>query len=203
MDLDNIKNIWKEQDSKLNKSMEIDSEVLKNTIKQSSNGVRENFIKWTYFSLFVFFVFFLLMLVGTYSAAFDWRFLISGIFASSFFIVCMFIVIKGIQKLKAINLFSKSIMETKEALLTYRSHEIKFKKTFSYCIPPVIVSFLLVGVNFVRGINLLDYPVLFGVLATSIIVLSYVLLPLLHKTHFLRKMEEIQESLEELEKFKK
>ena len=201
MELDNLKSIWQEQDVKLNENMKINKKILNNTFKQQSNGVIEYFLKWAYISLIEFVIFMILIGIGTYSAMNDWRFLIAGIFNVIFFILCIAVTVKGIQKLNSIDLFSKSIIETKRVLLDYKKQENFFKKIFTYVIPPVIISFLLVGVNFVRKINLFDYPVLFVVLATSIIVISYILLQIFHRTLFLRKFKLIENSLDELEKF--
>lgn len=202
MESDNLKTIWMQQDAKLNDSMKLSSKILKNTFKQQANGVIENMLKWEYFSLIEFFVFLIFMGISTYKAINDWRFLVSGIFIISFLVLCIAVTIKGIQQLNTIDLFSRSIIDTKQIILKYNKQAQYNTKIFFYSIPPVIITFLLVGVNFVRNINLFDFPILLAVLSVCIITISYIILSISYKTLYLRKIKLIENSLAELEKFR-
>ena len=110
--------------------------------------------------------------------------------------------IKSIKQLNSINLFSQSIIDTKQMILKYKKQGNNYFKIFLFTIPPVIVTFLLLGVNFVRNINLFDYPVFLITLSLSIIILSYPIAFVSYRVICLRKLRQIDNNLMELEKFK-
>jgi hypothetical protein len=201
MELEKLKSMWQEQNNKLNENLNLNNKILENTFKQQANGVVERLLRWEYFSLIEFIIFLIFMGVATYKSMNDWRFLVSGMFIVGFLALCVIISIQNIQMIIKINLFSNSIVETKRTILKYQKIANKGLKIFLYTIPLVILTFILVGVNFVRGINLFDYPVFFSVLAASIILVSYIIAIISNKTIFTRKFIQINNSLEELEKF--
>ena len=199
MELEKFKSMWQEQSNMLNENMNINNKLLQNTFKQQANGVVERLLKWEYFSLIEFIVFLIFMGVATYKSMSDWRFLVSGLFIIGFLVVCIVATILNIQKIMKIDFFSNSIVQTKQLILEYRDKANRGMKIFLYTIPPVIVTFILVGVNYVRGINLFDYPIFFTVLTASIIVISYVIAIISHKTIYTRKFIQINNNLEELD----
>ncbi len=202
MELEYLKNIWKEQDLKLNENVKLNEKILKNTFTQDANGVIENLLKWEYFSLIEFVVFFLFMGISTYKFMDDWRFLLSGIFINAFFVGCIAVSTRSIRILNSIDLFSQSIVDTKQVILKFKKRVNYFVKTFLFIVPPVVVTFLLLGVRFVRNINLFDYPVFFAILSTCIIVMGYIIIFISHRILYLRKFKLIENSLAELEEFK-
>lgn len=202
MELEYLRNIWREQDLKLNESVKLSEKILKKTFTQDANGVIENLLKWEYFSLIEFVVFILFMGISTYKSMEDWRFLWSGIFINAFLAGCITVSINEIRILNSIDLSSQSIVDTKQVILKFKKRSNYFMRTFLFIVPPVVVTFLLVGVRFVRNINLFDYPVFFAILSTCIIVLGYIIIFISHRILFLRKFRLIENSLAELEEFK-
>jgi hypothetical protein len=202
MELDDLKNLWKEQDIKLGKSIKLNEKLLKNTFTQRANGVIENLLKWAYFSLIEFTIFIIFMLVATYNTLDDWRFLVSGIFILLFLTYCISVGIIDIIQLKKIDLFSQSIVSIKQAILDVKKRSNKVMKILLFSIPLVVTTFSIVGVKFIRGINLFDYPVFLTILAISIIVLSYILAFISYDVLIKRKYKVIEDNLMELESFK-
>jgi len=202
MEIEELKNIWKEQDIKLEKSIILNERLLKNTFTQKANGVIENLLKWEHFSLMEFVIFLLFMGISTYKFMDDWRFLLSGIFIITFLACCIIGSIKSIKQLNSIDLFSQSIIDTKQMILKYKKQGNYYFKILLFTIPPVIVSFLLSGVRLVRNINLFDYPIFFIALSLSIILLSYPIAFISYRVICLRKLKQIENNLMELEKFK-
>jgi hypothetical protein len=201
MELENLKTVWKEQDRLLNENVRLNERILKNTFTQHANGVIENLLRWEYFSLIEFAVFLVFMGIATFRSMHDWRFLISGAFITAFLASCMAVGIQSIRILTSIDLFSQSIVETKQAILRFKRRSNNLILALLFAVPPAVITFLLLGVSFVRGINLLDFPVFFAVLSSGIIVMGYVIVFIFHRTFYLRKFTSIENSLAELEGF--
>ncbi len=202
MELEDLKTVWKEQDRTLNESVKLNEKILKNVFTQHANGVIENLLKWEYFSLIEFLIFLVFMVISTYRFMDDWRFLLSGIFINAFLAGCMILGIQSVRILSSIDLFSKSLVDTKESMLRFKKRSNRLILALLIVVPPVVVTFLLLGVNSIRNTNLFDYPVFFAVLSASIIVMGYVIIFIFHRTFYLRKFKSIENTLSELERFK-
>ena len=201
MELDELKKIWKEHNYFLEKNILLNEQLLKNTFTTKAGGEIESLLKWEFFSLIEFIVFLIFVSVCTYSFMSDMRFLIPGIFMIIFLGSLSAFSITSIKKLSTINLYSQSIIDTKHTILNYRKASHKFLKIFLFIIPPVIPSFILLGVRFIRNINLLDYPLFFTILSVSIIIISYTIFFISYQLILSRRFEIIENNLKELEKF--
>lgn len=201
MELEQLKQIWKEQNRFLEKNITLNEQLLKNTFTQKANGEIESLLRWEFFSLIEFLVFLVFMSVCTYIFMADWRFLIPGIFLIILLGSFSVFSIVSIKKLNAINLFSQSIFETKQIILKYKKASYKFLKIFLFIIPPLIPSFILLGVKFIHNINLLDYPVFFTILSIGIVIISYVIAFISYQLILSRRFKIIENNLSELEKF--
>jgi hypothetical protein len=202
MELEDLRAVWKEQDRLLNETVRFNERILKNTFSQHANGIIENLLKWEYFSLIEFAAFLVFMGIATYKSMNDWRFLISGLFITAFLAGCIVVGIQSIRILNSIDLFTRSIVETKQTILRFKQRSNKSIFALLIVVPPVVVTFLLLGVNLVRNINLLDYPAFFAVLSSCIVAMGYVIVFVFHRTYYLRKFTSIENSLVELERFK-
>jgi hypothetical protein len=201
MELEELKKIWKEHNYFLEKNISLNEKLLKNTFTAKASGEIESLLKWEFFSLIEFIVFLIFVSVCTYSFMSDMRFLIPGIFMIIFLGSLSAFSIISIKKLSAINLFSQSIVDTKQIILNYKKASHKFLKIFLFIIPPVIPSFILLGVRFIRNINLLDYPLFFTILSVSIIIISYTIFFISYQLILSRRFKIIENNLKELEKF--
>ena len=201
MELDELKQIWKEQNNILEKNISINTQLLKNTFNAKASGEIESLLKWEFFSLIEFMVFLIFISVCTYSFMSDLRFLVPGIFMIIFLGSLSVFSVVSIKKLNTINLYSLSILDTKQTILNYKKASHKFLKIFLFVIPPVIPSFILLGVRFIHNINLLDYPLFFTILSISIVLISYVLAFISYQLILSRRFKIIENNLKELEKF--
>ncbi len=201
MELEELKKIWKEQNNFLEKNISLNEQLLKNSFTAKASGEIESLLKWEYFSLIEFIVFLIFISICTYSFMSDMRFLIPGIFMIIFLGSLSAFSITSIKKLNTINLFSRSIVDTKQTILNYKKASHKFLKIFLFVIPPVIPSFILLGVRFIRNINLLDYPLFFTILSISIVIISYVIAFISYQLILSRRFKIIESNLKELEKF--
>ena len=201
MELDELKQIWKEQNNILEKNISINTQLLKNTFNAKASGEIESLFKWEFFSLIEFMVFLIFISVCTYSFMSDLRFLVPGIFMIIFLGSLSVFSVVSIKKLNTINLYSLSILDTKQTILNYKKASHKFLKIFLFVIPPVIPSFILLGVRFIHNINLLDYPLFFTILSISIVLISYVLAFISYQLILSRRFKIIENNLKELEKF--
>ena len=201
MELDELKQIWKEQNNILEKNISINTQLLKNTFNAKASGEIESLLKWEFFSLIEFMVFLIFISVCTYSFMSDLRFLVPGIFMIIFLGSLSVFSVVSIKKLNTINLYSRSIVDTKQTILNYKKSSHKFLKIFLFVIPPVIPSFILLGIRFIHNINLLDYPLFFTILSVSIIIISYTIFFISYQLILSRRFEIIENNLKELEKF--
>lgn len=201
MELDQLQQIWKEQNRFLEKNITLNEQLLKNTFTQKANGEIERLLRWEFFSLIEFLVFLVFMSVCTYNFMSDMTFLIPGIFLIIILVSLSVFSIVSIKKLNAINLFSQSIFDTKQIILKYKKASYKFLKIFLFIIPPLIPSFILLGVRFIHGINLLDYPVFFTILSIGIVIFSYVIAFISYQLILSGRFRIIENNLTELERF--
>ncbi|MGA9293302.1 MAG: hypothetical protein WBV81_11930 [Ignavibacteriaceae bacterium] len=201
MELEELKKIWKEHNHFLEKNISLNEQLLKNTFTSKASGEIESLLKWEFFSLIEFIVFLIFVSVCTYSFMSDMRFLVPGIFLIIFLGSLSAFSITSIKKLIAINLFSQSIVDTKQNILNYKKASHKFVKIFLFIIPPVIPSFILLGVRFIRNINLLDYPLFFTILSVSIVIISYTMFFISYQLILSGRFKIIENNLKELEKF--
>ena len=130
MELDQLQQIWKEQNRFLEKNITLNEQLLKNTFTQKANGEIERLLRWEFFSLIEFLVFLVFMSVCTYNFMSDMTFLIPGIFLIIILVSLSVFSIVSIKKLNAINLFSQSIFDTKQIILKYKKASYKFLKIF-------------------------------------------------------------------------
>jgi hypothetical protein len=202
MELEDLKQIWKEQNSILEKGIALSEQALKSAFKQKANGEIEKLLVWEYISLIEFVVFLIFISVSTYKFMDDWRFLIPGIFLIVFYALCTIFSISEIKQLNNLDLFSKSIIDTRQAFLKRRKQDNQIMEIFLFIIPLVIPSFILLGVRFVRNMNLLDYPDFFTILSVGSIVVSYPAVFIAYQRICLRRYRIIENSLMELERFK-
>ncbi len=202
MELEELKQIWKKQNSLLEKSLTLSEQMAKNTFAQKANGELESLLRWNYFSLVEFIVFLIFILVCTYSFMDDWRFLIPGNFLIVFLTLCIISSVKSIKQLNAMNLYSCSVVDTKRSLLKYKQQSNREMKILLFVIPPIIPAFTLLGARFIRDINLFDYTDFFIMLSAGSILLSYTLAFISYRTICLRRFRIIENNLVELEKFK-
>lgn len=202
MELEDLKSIWKEQNSKLEKNISLNQQLLKSTFTHKAKGVIENLLRWEYFGLIEFMIFLILMVVSTLRFMDDWRFLVSGIFAITFAVICNLSAISSIKQLSNIDLFSQSLIEIKETILNYKKRANQALKIVLFIIHPIIITTLLLGVRIIPGINLFDYPVFFMILTIAVIVISYVAAIISHQTIYTRKFRIIENNLNELQQFK-
>jgi hypothetical protein len=202
MELEELKQLWKEQSNKLDKSITLSGQVLKNIFTQKANGEIESFLRWEYFSLIEFIVFLIFISVCTYNFMDDWRFLVPGIFLMLFLASYVILSIKEIKQLNSINLYSQSVIDTKESILKFKKQGNQFMKIFLFILPLIIPSFTLLGVRFIRNINLFDYPNFFTIFTIGSIVIAYSLAFISYQIIILRKFRIIENNLAELEKFK-
>jgi len=202
MELEELKQIWKEQSKKLSESLALNEKMLKNVFSRKANGEIEKLIGWNYFSSIEFIIFLVFVLIATYKFMDDWRLLLPGIFLILFFVLCIVDAVKSIRELNGINLFSQSIIDFKQCILKYKKRSNKSMRLLLFIIPPLIPSFILLGVRFIRNINLLDYPNFFITLTIVTILLSYPVAFLSNQLILSRKFRSIENNLAELEKFK-
>lgn len=202
MKKEDLKNIWNEYNSRLEKMTSINEKLLKNTLRQRSNGVIDRMLKWECFSLIEFTIFLIFTFTATYKSMNDWRFLLSGIFTTLFFIYCITINIIDIKQLNDIQFFSQSIVDIKQKLLRHKKRDNQFIKIFIFLIPLIIITLIPLGAKFIRNVNLYDKPLFFLILSLVIIVLSYIIFFVSNKIIFSRELKIIESSLEELERFK-
>jgi hypothetical protein len=202
MELENLKSIWKEQDKMLKESVKLNEKLLKNTFTQKANGVTENLLNWAYLSLIEFAIFIIFIVMATYHLMNDWRFLVSGIFILLFLTTYVYISIIDIKQLKKIDLFSQSIVATRQTILDCKKRGNNVMKILLFSIPLVVPIFPIVGVKFIRNINLFDYPTFLTILAITLIVLSYVIAFISYDILVVRKYKVLENNLIELEKFK-
>ncbi|MFA5015056.1 MAG: hypothetical protein WC549_05895 [Actinomycetota bacterium] len=159
-------------------------------------------LRWEYFSMIEITIFLFFMLIATYKFMDDWRFLFSGIFITLFLICCIITGIFSIKNLNNIQLFSQSIVDIKQRILMHKKLVNRSIRVLMFLIPPVIITFIPLGIKFVRNINLYDYPLFFLILSLVVIVFSYIIAFISHLTIYSRKYRTIESSLKELEKFK-
>lgn len=202
MEKEEFKNIWKKYNSKLEEIRVIDEKLLKHTFRHRSNGAIDRMLRWEYFSLIEFTVFLFLMFAATYKFLNDWRFLLSGIFIMIFFIYCIIVSILSIKQLNDIQLFSQSIVDIKHRLLMHKKLDKRFTKIFMFLIPPVIITFIPLGVKFIRNVSLYDYPLFFLMLSFIVVIFSYIIFFISNRIIFSRDLKIIENSLKELEKFR-
>jgi hypothetical protein len=202
MEKDDLKNMWNKYNSKLEEVAAINERMLKHTLRQSSNGVIERMLKWEYLTLIEFTVFLFFTFVATYKFMNDWKFLVSGIFITLFFIYCIIVNVLSIRQLNGIQLFSQSIVDIKQKLLMHKKLDRRFTKIFIFLIPPVIITFIPLGVKLIQNINLYDHPIFFLILSIIVILCSYIIFFISNKTIFSRGLKIIENSLKELEKFR-
>lgn len=204
MELEDLKQIWKEQNRILEKGIALSEQALKNVFKQKANGEIEKLLEWDYFSLIEYIVFLIFISISTYKFMDDWRFLISGIFLMVFYVLCTILSISDIKELHNINLFSRSIIDTKQVILKRRKQEKQIMKIFLFVIPLLIPSLILVAVRLVHNINLLDssHFSFFTILSVGSIVLSYPVVFIAYQRICLRSFRVIENNLMELEKFR-
>ena len=204
MELEDLKQIWKEQNRILEKGIALSKQALKNVFKQKANGEIEKLLEWDYFSLIEYIVFLIFISISTYKFMDDWRFLISGIFLMVFYVLCTILSISDIKELHNINLFSRSIIDTKQVILKRRKQEKQIMKIFLFVIPLLIPSLILVAVRLVHNINLLDssHFSFFTILSVGSIVLSYPVVFIAYQRICLRSFRVIENNLMELEKFR-
>jgi uncharacterized membrane protein len=204
MELEDLKQIWKEQNRILEKGIALSEQALKNVFKQKANGEIEKLLEWDYFSLIEYIVFLIFILISTYKFMDDWRFLIPGIFLIVFYTLCTILSISDIKELHNINLFSRSIIDTKQVILKRRKQEKQIMKIFLFIIPLLIPSLILVAVRLVHNINLLDssHFSFFTILSIGSIVLSYPVVFIAYQRICLRCFRIIENNLMELEKFR-
>jgi hypothetical protein len=202
MEIEDFKKIWKEQNSILEKGITLSEQALKSAFKQKANGEIEKLLAWEYISLIEFIVFLIFISICTYKFMDDWRFLIPGIFLIVFYALCTIFSISEIKQLNNLDLFSKSIIDTKQAFLKRRKQDNQIMKIFLFIIPLIIPSFILLGARFVRNMNLLDYPDFFTILSVGSIVVSYPAVFIAYQRICLRRYRIIENNLMELEKFK-
>ena len=201
MELEELKKIWKEQNLFLEKNILLNEQLLKNTFTAKASGEIESLLKWEFFSLIEFIVFLIFISVCTFSFMSDMRFLVPGIFMMIFLGSISVFSIKTIKKLNTINLYSQSIIDTKQTILNYKKVSHKFLKIFLFVIPPVIPSFILLGTKFIHHINLLDHPLFFTILSISIVIISYVIAFISYQLILSRRFKIIENKLKELENF--
>ncbi|MGA3288084.1 MAG: hypothetical protein ABSD46_11740 [Bacteroidota bacterium] len=202
MELEDLKNMWKEQNRILEKGIALSEQVLKNVFKQKANGEIEKLLEWEYFSLIEYIVFLIFISISTYKFMDDWRFLISGIFSMVFYALCTILSISEIKQLYNIDLFSKSIIDTQQAILKRRKQEKQIIKVFLFIIPLIIPSLILLGHRLVHNVNLLDHPHFFTILSVGSIVVTYPVVFIAYQRICLRRYRIIENNLLELEKFK-
>lgn len=204
MELEDFKKIWKEQNRILEKGIALSEQALKNAFKQKANGEIEKLLEWEYFSLIEYVVFLIFISICTYKFMDDWRFLIPGIFLIVFYALCTILSISDIKELHNVNLFSRSIIDTKQVILKRRKQEKQIMKIFLFIIPPLIPSLILLGARLVHNINLLDssHFSFFTILSVGSIVLSYPVVFIAYQRICLRSFRIIENSLMDLEKFK-
>jgi uncharacterized membrane protein len=204
MELEDLKQIWKEQNRILDKGIALSEQALKNVFKQKANGEIEKLLEWDYFSLIEYIVFLIFILISTYKFMDDWRFLIPGIFLIVFYALCTILSISDIKELHNINLFSRSIIDTKQIILKRRKQEKQIMKIFLFIIPLLIPSLILLAVRLVHNINLLDssHFSFFTILSVGSIVLSYPVVFIAYQRICLRSFRIIENNLMELEKFR-
>ena len=204
MELEDLKQIWKEQNRILEKGIALSEQALKNVFKQKANGEIEKLLAWDYYSLIEYIVFLIFISISTYKFMDDWRFLIPGIFLIVFYALCTILSISDIKELHNINLFSRSIIDTKQVILKRRKQEKQIMKIFLFIIPPLIPSLILLAVRFVHNINLLDssHISFFAILSVGSIVLSYPVVFIAYQRICLRSFRIIENTIRELEKFR-
>jgi len=202
MEKEDLKNIWNKYNSKLEEIRVIDEKLLKHTFRHRSNGAIDRMLRWEYFSLIEFIVFLFLMFAATYKFLNDWRFLFSGIFIMLFFIYCIIVNVFSIKQLNDIQLFSQSIVDIKQRLLMHKKLDKRFTKIFMFLIPPVIITFIPLGVKFILNISLYDYPLFFLILSLIVVIFSYIIFFISNRIIFSRELKIIESSLKELEKFR-
>jgi hypothetical protein len=204
MELEDLKQIWKEQNRILEKGIALSEQALKNVFKQKANGQIEKLLEWDYFSLIEYIVFLIFISISTYKFMDDWRFLIPGIFLIVFYALCTILSISDIKELHNINLFSRSIIDTKQVILKRRKQEKQIMKIFLFIIPPLIPSLILLAVRLVHNINLLDssHFSFFTILSVGSIILSYPVVFIAYQRICLRSFRIIENNLMELEKFR-
>ena len=205
MELEDLKQIWKEQNRILEKGIALSEQALKNVFKQKANGEIEKLLEWDYFSLIEYIVFLIFISISTYKFMDDWRFLIPGIFLIVFYALCAILSISDIKELHNINLFSRSIIDTKQVILKRRKQEKQIMKIFLFIIPLLIPSLILLAVRLVHNINLLNssHFSFFTILSVGSIVLSYPVVFIAYQRICLRSFRIIENNLMELEKFRK
>ena len=201
MEKEEFKNIWKKYNSKLEEIRVIDEKLLKHTFRHRSNGAIDRMLRWEYLSLIEFTVFLFLMFAATYKFFNDWRFLLSGIFIMIFFIYCIIVSILSIKQLNDIQLFSQSIVDIKQRLLMHKKLDKRFTKIFMFLIPPVIITFIPLGVKFIRNVSLYDYPLFFLMLSFIVVIFSYIIFFISNRIIFSIDLNIIEYHLKELEKF--
>jgi hypothetical protein len=202
MELEDLKNMWKEQNSRLEKSITLSEQLLKNAFTQKANGVLDTWLRWEYFSLIVFIVSLIFISIATYKFMDDWRFLLSGIFGIGFLAFCIINEIISIKQLNTISLFSQSIVDTKQSILKYKKWVNQSMKILFFFIPLIFPAFLLLSERLIHNINLFDYPHFFTILSIGFIPLSYIIVFISYQIIYSRKFKIIENNLIELEKFK-
>jgi hypothetical protein len=199
---ENSKAIWKKLNNKLEQVTEISENIYKQIFKQKSNGVIEYLLRWDYFSMIILTIFLGFTFVASYNYISDWRLLASGIFVSLFLIFSLISGIVSNRRLSRISIFNLSIVEFKQKIITYEKQVNRFMSIIIFLAPLVVITFLPLGVKFVRNICLYDYPLFFLILSLVVITLSYIFTYIAYQTIYKRKFKIIEESLNELEKYK-
>jgi hypothetical protein len=202
LEKENLKTIWKELNSKLKQITETSENIYKQTFKQKSNGIIEYMLRWDFFSMILITIFLCFTLAASYNSISDWRLLVSGIFASLFLIFSLIYGIISNRRLSRISFSKLSLVEFKQKILTYEKQVNRFMSIIMFLTPLVAIAFLPLGVKFVRNICLYDYPLFFLILSLAVIILSYILTYIAYQTIYKRKFKIIEESLNELEKYK-
>ncbi len=117
MELEDLKQIWRDHNRILEKSVALSENALKSAFKQKANGEIEKLMAWEYTSLIEYLIFLIFISISTYKFMDDWRFLISGTFLLVFYVACTVASISEIIELRNINLFSRSIIDTRQIIL--------------------------------------------------------------------------------------
>lgn len=201
MELDDIKSVWAKYDKKLSENLKFNEELLRRMSLDKSKRVLSKPIYIFYIKTFIVFIIFVFVLNFSLKIIDQPLYCILGFTSAFVSLVYGVLTILKINRYQGIDYSNSSIIELQLEIASLKVWILRLRKFELILIAPFTVSFLAICYKS-TGIDIYSHLRFFIIELVIVLAIGVVLYFLFNKFLYVRKLNEAEQYLKEIEKFK-
>jgi hypothetical protein len=203
MELDELKAMWAQYDTKLTENLRLNEELLKKMNLDKSKQEMQIPLNYEIASVLINVLFLLFFGISTFNFASELKFLLPGLVATLLSVWWLLASLRKVNILMKIDYFNSPVIELQKSINTVKQKALLFRKIEFYLLPIYAVAFAPIFVKVIYNIDIYNESKLYITGLISSLILYYPLAIWYYKIIYDKKLKATSDFLNELNRFEK